>query len=257
MEKNSTEKETQEKTPTGDEETPENKDPQQEEQEEKDTKEEEEVKPSERQTRYVPHEALHAEREKNKALKAEKEQLESRLQEMSDKKEEKKDISKEVDELAEEFGVEKKFVDKLVNIISDQSKLPQDVMEKVSKIDTIADQRLQDELFEKDFKKLIQKHPEASSHKDRIKELAFSDSFSKTPLEVIYLGHPNEFKPDKGSAETKEGGEISTGDMSFEEIMNLPDNQRTKAIAEMDDKRYDKFSDWLSKTQGNTRIIRR
>ena len=95
--------------------------------------------------------------------------------------------------------------------------------------------------------------------------LAFTEEFAKAPLSVISHGHPGEFAPNPSakSAEPSRGGTSVPGEkdwknMSKQEIMDLPGDEKGKVIAEMseqDPKKFEEFSDWLS-SQSPLRIIR-
>ena len=208
-----------------------------------------------RTPRSIPYGKFKAERDKVKKLKGEVSTLETAAEELSQKQISQKDISKDLESLASEFGVEEKFLSQLVNLISSQNKIPQDVLNKVAKIDGLTDGRFQDEMFEKEFNKLVKDNPTVGGFKSKLKELAFSEEFAKAPLKRIFLAHPEEFKTKK-TAETSKRGTGEGGGVTFQDINDMPDEEKAKAIKGMDDKTYDKFSKWLSDKQGGPRIVR-
>ena len=199
--------------------------------------EEETAKPQ-REARFVPYDKFKESREQVKTLKAEIEKLSERKPSAG--------TDDAIEKLSEKYPeVGKEFLKDIISASRENSKLPSDIAEKLQKIEAHELEITQEKGFEKEFSRLIKDIPEADDPKvkAKLKTLAFTEEFAKAPLKAIFYGHPDEFgsKP-KRSAEPSKGGQASVGEMTFNEIDSLPPDERAKAIHDMSDAEFEKFS---------------
>jgi len=200
--------------------------------------EEETTEKPQREARFVPYGKFKDARDEVRTLKAEIEKLSKRPESAGTD-----DAIKKLSEKYPEVG--KEFMEDMISAAREGSKLPSDIAEKLQKIEAHELEITQEKGFEKDFAKLIKDVPEADDPKvkAKLKTLAFTEEFAKAPLKAIFYGNPDEFgglKPKK-SAEPSKGGNANLGEMTFEEIDNLPPEDRAKAIKDMDMPTYEKF----------------
>lgn len=171
--------------------------------------------------------------------KKEREELNVKLEELS--KNPPKAVDEEIQAYAESMGAEPSAIQGLLDIFSKRFSPPADyqkVVEAQKKREE--EERLKTEAFaefESDFKALAEKNPEVANLKERIKELAFSDSYHTYSLAHIFqLEKDNLVDPKRKTGEgtrgKAEGGKIP---------------QKIENIDEMSDKEFTEFSEKLSK----------
>lgn len=208
--------------------------------EEDESDEEEDTSKKPREVRFVPYDKFKAKNDEVKNLKA-------KVQELSERKPS-AGTDEAIKKLSEKYPeVGKEFIEDMVSAAREGQKLPPDVAEKLQRLEARDLEIAQEKGFEKDFQKLIKEVPEADDPKvkAKLKTLAFTEEFGKAPLKAIYYGNPDEFgglKPKK-SAEPSKGGQANIGEMTFEEIDNLPSEEKTEAIRKMDMPTFEKFSE--------------
>ena len=221
-----------------------------------------EEKPAERTARLMP---LYKHKIAEKKWKKEKEELiEQHAEEIRKLKEEtagqpSEERKKQVKEYAEKYGMEEEAVEDLLKIAGGSTanleKKIGELEEKLAKKEQADIESKQDAEFDKEFNKevlpLMEKDgisPEKRKKlKDRLKVLAFTEEYVKTPLKVIYKGEDSisEIKtPGKKSAESSgtppHGGE----------------GKEKKDWMDMSDDEFEKESDALGQKSSNITIKR-
>lgn len=167
------------------------------------------------------------------------------------------DLDKDVKQIAADAGLDVDVITQLARAIRGNVGVSPDVQKDIEALKQQVSSSNQDSTFEREYSQLIKDNPTAATPeaKAKLRELAFTEEFGKAPLSVIFHGHPGDFAPDpsKSSAEPSRGGTTVPGgqdwrNMSNQEIMDLPSDEKGKVIAEMseqDPDKFDKFSDWL------------
>ena len=179
--------------------------------------------------------------------KKEKEELQAKVEEMA--KNPPKSVDEEIRTYAESIGAEPQAIQGLMEIMAKRFSPPEDYKKIVEAQKAREDEeRSKNEAFAKfetDFTALAEKHPEAANLKEKLKELAFSDSYHTYSLAHIFaLEKENLLEPKKKTGEASrgkaEGGKVP---------------QKIENIDEMSDKEFQQFSEKLS-TEGTMVKIR-
>lgn len=231
--------------PTDEEKKPEDKKPEEAPKPE-DKKPEDPAKPeARRDVKLMPawlHERAKADWEKQtNDLKSQLEQVsKGAIKTGEDKKpDEKNDLDKEIEDIADEYGIDPKFAKSIVAIAMKRGgSIPQEFMEKMKQVDQINEQEaIRTELnsFNADFDKsivpLIKAEygdtvaPEIVERiRDDFKAKAYSPEYAKVPYTTIYKGE-DQFRgvipPIKKGAEPARGGSSAAADLSGEEPVDL------------------------------------
>lgn len=170
-----------------------------------------------------------------------------------------KDATSAVKELVEKFGYEeddaKKMVDVFKHLIPGQTVSPEmqralDALPVLDKMKAELEEKQETAAFNDDFSATIVKEfPQLEKYKDQIKEMAYSDTFAKTPLRAVALEfmHTEGISPtgkdvttvDKaggGTNRTDAGGEIDFANITDEQFSNLTPEQADQFFAYQDAK---------------------
>jgi hypothetical protein len=212
--------------------------------------EEETLEKPQRTAKYVPYDKLKTERQKVKELKAKVEELSKARPSVGN--------DEAIEKLSQKYPeVGKEFIQDMISAAREGHKLPSDVVEKLQRLEARDLEIAQEKGFDKEYQKLIKEVPEADNPKVRakLKTLAFTEEFAKAPLKAIFYGNPDEFGAisPKKSAEPSKGGQSATGDMTFDEVDNLPPDEKAKAIRAMDSATYEKFREHLQPNKWNNK----
>ena len=105
---------------------------------------------------------------------------------------------------------------------------------------------LQEKIWSKQMSELIKKFPQEKAHiqsiESKLKTIAYTEEFSKAPLEVIYQG-VNGLRPQKNKTiEAGKGGSNKGETLDFAKIIEENDES---AIAQMDEKTFSQFREFI------------
>jgi len=175
---------------------------------------------------------------------SDKKKLKDKILDLEDKLSKKGDDSKSVPskdlkELAEEYGVDEDFVTKLAENISSKNKLPEDVQKKLDILSKKSEQEEADKSFDAAVKLLQDENPNEPimANKEKIKELGYTEGHTTESAYELYFRHvkTSPTKKKKTAEKTKPNGEIS------KEVTDFDDpNLDTENLSDSD---FDKFSD--------------
>lgn len=207
---------------------------------------EEETQPEsteEKITPTVPYKKYKEEREKRKEQEAQfAEQLGSLKEEIEKIKTDKGNVSvqqtnEDIEKLAEEYGADKEFINKLVNSITSKIKPAETINpELLEQWKSQQQDAYQEKKFAEEIDKVIKHYPEAKDFIREMKELAFDDDNLNLPLIEIFLENikPNiveRKKTAEASRPAPKGDVIDFQSISDEEALLLPDESFQKYLS--------------------------
>ena len=220
--------------------------------------EEEEEKPS-RKSKFVRLEKHFKTRDKLKEAETELGDLRSQLAEYKDKPNQAnaEELVSSIDEYADEFGVSKASVEKLLKLAEQGAykKVKEELGGKITEFEEAtasvreaeADAQ-QEKLWSKDLVKLKEKYPneDVESIRGKLKRNYFSEEYSKTPIDVIYRGVEG-LRPAKGSKTVERGkGGTNKSKPAFD-FKGILESNDQEAIQSMDSKTFGEFREYISK----------
>ena len=224
-----------------------------------------------REAKYVPVGIHNEERHKRqeaeesaKAAKAEADALRAQLAEKTDTPAgTPNDLTSAVKSLTEKHGLEEGFVTDLLETAVKLTKrntsgLTQEQIDDLNHVKTLRQdlEAKQQEIaqetgFSKEWESVIKEMPELADHKEALKEFAFSEGNSTTPLRrlaIEYL-HDNPQKPGRKTAEAPGGGDAKAESRKVLDYENMTEDQLKK----LEGQDLDAYFDWTDKKAGRRR----
>jgi hypothetical protein len=219
---------------------------------------EEEDKPT-RKSKFVNLDKHKKMRDRAKEAEEELATLKTQLEEYKDKPNQAnaEDLISSIDEYADEFGVSKESVSKLLKLaeegaykkVKDEfgSKLTEFEEATKSVREAEAD-ATQEKLWRKDLETLKEKYPDEDIEaiRGKLKQHYFSEDYSKTPIDVIYRGVEG-LRPAKGSKTVEKGRGGTSKDTPVHDFKKILDDNNQEAIQAMDSETFNEFRDYISK----------
>lgn len=169
----------------------------------------------------------------------------------------------DVKAFAEELGADPSVIERLVNLARKglSPQVPKEVSDLLKEREMEKAVATEEKAFENRFARLAKALPEIAAHKERIKELAYSDEkapdgepYAEKELSEIYLQFIKpEVEPGKVSGEQgRAPGGTRSGVIDFEAIQERDD---PKDIQSMDDETFKKYMTWLEEKGNKTGAI--
>lgn len=174
-------------------------------------------------------------KEQNSNLKLEIEKLQQAKPDQSE-------TEKELDlgELAEEYGVDKEFVNKLASKISAKAQLPDTDKAKLDFLTAKYETEKADTEFDSAVGKLQEDYPDEpiADYKDKIKKLGYTEGYTELSTYELYfrLVKPEIPTKKKTAEKTKSSGEVS------KEVLDY-DNVSETDIDNMSDTEFDEYTE--------------
>lgn len=179
----------------------------------------------------VPYRKFKAEREKRQELESTINDLKADIEAIKNSSKSNADKKDDIEELANEYGVDPTFAKKLAENIAGKAKSPLSE-EEIADWKKDREIKAQNEEFDKEFSELLEVEPNAKEHKDALKKLAFSKYGSDNFKSLFYI-FGKEIKPNLGKKKTAETTSNKRTDntvldyknMSEEDALKLPPEQ--------------------------------
>jgi len=199
--------------------------------------------------------------EKHLKMRDKVKDLESQLEKAKDskpedKKQAKEEIEAEIETIADELGLSAEKTKKLLKLAENgaYTRIRAELGDKLDNLATAEQSRLeeaetakQERIWNKQFDELKTEFPKEAEHiqskKGTIKKLAFSTSYSKTPLNVIYRGVDGLRSTKTKTVEGGRGGSSKAGTTDFAKIVS---NNDQSAIADMDADTFKDFNKYIT-----------
>ena len=204
--------------------------------------------------------------DKHKKMRDRAHEAEAKLKELETQKKEyqakpdqanAEDLVSSIDEYADEFGVSKESVKKLLALAEDGAykKVKEELgsrmdnFEEATKAVQEAEQDAkQEKLWRTDLAKLKEKYPEedVESIRGKLKKNYFSEEYSKSPIDVIYRGVEG-LRATKGSKTVEKGKGGTKRNSPTNDFANILAEDNQEAIQAMDSKTFESFREYISK----------
>lgn len=216
---------------------------------------------TDRQTRTVPVNVHNEERHKRQ----EAEKLAAELQAKLDGKgvddkpksaQTDNDIRKFATDLAEKHGLDAEFLgefaESIVNMARKGNVLPENITKQLEKFDKISSEletqktiQEQDQGFNAEYAEILKEFPDLKSDevKDALKEIAFSEGYTATPLRTIAIEYMHDHPVEKGrkTIEGRDGGGSVSRDAEVIDFANLTEEQ----FANLTPAQMDQYDKWM------------
>jgi len=220
--------------------------------------EEEDEKPT-RTSKFVNLDKHKKMRERAHDAEAKLKELEAQKKEYQAKPDQSnaEDLVSSIDEYADEFGVSKESVKKLLKLAEDGAykKVKEELGSKIDNFETATkavreaeEEAQQEKLWRKDLETLKTKYPDedVESIRGKLKRNYFSEEYSKTPIDVIYRGVEG-LRPVKGSKTVEKGKGGSNKNNPAYDFKAILESDDGEAIGSMDTKTFAEFREYVSK----------
>jgi len=160
----------------------------------------------------------------------------------------------ELDSFAEQYGVDKNLISKIVDLTVKKIKLPEDISKKLAAIEEERHEQFENKMFEKEFEAIMPlikseygdlSGEELTSIKEKIRQYAYTEEMAKTPLSVIFKGiddfrNKNKNTEIKKTAESGRGGAqqsvVNYDEMTEDEVAKLNRDEFAQYAAYMEAK---------------------
>lgn len=195
---------------------------------------------AEREVQAVPVKKYNEERHKRQEVEKRLAELEAKL----GKTETPADIKSAASQFAQKYELKPEFVEELLDTATKltskntQGLSPEEIS-ALKQAKAVLDKQAEDQAFDADFQKTIAEMPHLAEHKDKIKQLAYTEGYTTTSLRAIALeyAHDNGLlsKGRKTLEKASAGRTVSTEAIDFDSLSEeqakaLPDDQWEKYV---------------------------
>lgn len=203
---------------------------------------EEKPKPKERLVKAVPVQKYNEERHKRQEAQAREKALEAKLAENTSPL----DLDETVNKLSEKWQVDKQFVRDMLESTArmaskSESPFSKQELAELRTIKAKMDEQAELTAFEQDFAGVAKEFPQISAHRDKIKELAYTEGYERVPLRSLAI----EFAHDQGLFEKgrKTAEKATTGTERTGETIDF-DNLSEDQAKNLNDEQWGKYLDY-------------
>lgn len=196
----------------------------------------------EREVQAVPVKKYNEERHKRQEVEKRLAEAEAKLNQ--GKTETPEDIKSAATQFAQKYELKPEFVEELLDTATKltskntQGLSPEEIS-ALKQAKAVLDKQAEDQAFDADFQKTIAEMPDLAEHKDKIKQLAYTEGYTSTSLRAIALeyAHDNGLltKGRKTLEKASAGRTVSTEAIDFDSLSEeqakaLPDDQWEKYV---------------------------
>lgn len=231
--------------------------------EEEDSSDDKTKAPESRRPKFVRLDRHLKIQEKYRESEKERQKLNDRIRELEESRGDKPptttqvaDLSQEIRSFAEEEGIDPIIAERFVRLAEAgaYTRLKHELGERFQDLDQLKSraqeselEQRQEQIWKKQFSELIQKLPDEAENiksiESKLKRLAFTEEYHKTPLEVIYKG-VDELRPTKRRTVESGKGGSSKGSTSLD-FKKIVDEGDQDAIDSMDPKTFAEFRQFI------------
>lgn len=226
---------------------------------------------SKRPEKYIPVEKYTSEKRKWKQQLDEKDKALQKLKDGDVSDISNIDTEKSIQDYAEKTGIDVDSVRELVNVVKGSLGVDPETIKEIKetsqKLAFEADRKAFNNEFESDILPAIKsKYPDVPQSvidevRDDLDKLSHTPTLKSTPLKYIFAGESDRYSKILGvkmqkSAETG-APKKTTGAISFAEISQLPEADKSRAIKNMTAEQYEKYIAWTIDNEGSGSIVTR